>query len=89
MDMTLWMLCGAALGWVSFARFKFSEGRGLFVSLVVGASGALIGGRLLAPLLGVSAAVPGGFSIAALLFALAAAAALLLVGDKVYERFGV
>jgi hypothetical protein len=59
------------------------------LSLFIGAAGGLLGGKALAPMLGLSAAVPGAFSAAALMLAVAAAAAVLFIGDKVYERFGI
>jgi uncharacterized membrane protein YeaQ/YmgE (transglycosylase-associated protein family) len=59
------------------------------VSVVIGATGGLVGGKLLAPMFGVSAAVPWDFSAAALLLAFIAAAGLLFIGDRIYARFGV
>jgi hypothetical protein len=44
---------------------------------------------LLAPTLGVSAAVLGDFSAAALLLAFMAAAGLLFIGDRIYARYRV
>ena len=89
MEMIVWLLAGAVVGWVSFTFFKYSEGRGMFVSLVIGATGALIGGHLLAPAVGAAAAVAGTFSAAAFFVALASAGALLFVGDRIHDRFGV
>ena len=89
MDIMIWIVAGAAAGWAAFAYLKLSEGRGMVVSLIVGASGAVIGGKLLAPMLGASASAAGDFSVMALFVAIATAAALLFAGDKIHERFGV
>jgi len=89
MQTVIWMLAGAIAGWVAFKHFNLSEGRGLMLSLLIGGAGGLLGGKALAPMLGLSAAVPGAFSAAALMLAVAAAAAVLFIGDKVYEKFGV
>jgi uncharacterized membrane protein YeaQ/YmgE (transglycosylase-associated protein family) len=89
MSMMIWILAGAAIGWASFAYLKFSEGRGMMLSIVIGASGGFVGGKLLAPMFGFSAAVPGDFSVAALLLAFMAAGGLLFIGDRIYARFGV
>jgi uncharacterized membrane protein YeaQ/YmgE (transglycosylase-associated protein family) len=89
MQIAIWMLAGAMAGWVAFKYFNLSEGRGLMLSLVVGAAGGILGGKALAPMLGMSAAVPGAFSTAALMIAVAVAAAVLFIGDKVYEKFGI
>jgi uncharacterized membrane protein YeaQ/YmgE (transglycosylase-associated protein family) len=88
MNLIIWMLAGGVIGWASFAFLKFSEGRGLMASVCVGAVGGVVGGKLLAPMLGMSAAAPGDFSAAALLLAFAAAAGLLFIGDRVHARYG-
>ncbi len=87
MDMMIWILAGAVIGWASFAYLKFSEGRGMLASVGIGATGGLVGGKLLAPMLGFSAA-PGDFSPAALLLAFMAAAGLLFIGDRIHARYG-
>jgi uncharacterized membrane protein YeaQ/YmgE (transglycosylase-associated protein family) len=89
MNLIIWMLAGAVIGWASFAYLRFSEGRGMMVSVVIGAAGGVAGGKLLAPMLGFSGAVPGDFSPAALLLAFMAAGGLLLIGDRIYARYGV
>jgi uncharacterized membrane protein YeaQ/YmgE (transglycosylase-associated protein family) len=89
MNMMIWMLAGGVIGWASFAYLKFSEGRGMIASVIIGATGGLIGGKLVAPLFGLSAVAPGDFSTAALLFAFIAAAGLLLISDRIYARYGV
>ena len=89
MQTVIWMMAGAMAGWVAYKHFNLSEGRGMMLSLCIGAAGGLLGGKALAPMLGLSAAVPGAFSTAALMIAIAAAAAVLFIGDKVYEKFGV
>ena len=88
MDMMIWILAGAVIGWASFAYLKFSEGRGMPASVGIGATGGLVGGKLLAPMLGFSAATPGDFSAAALLLAFMAAAGLLFIGDRIHARYG-
>ena len=88
MNMMIWILAGAVIGWASFAYLKFSEGRGMPASVGIGATGGFVGGKLLAPLLGFSAAPPGDFSAAALLLAFMAAAGLLFIGDQIHARYG-
>ena len=89
MNIMIWIVAGAAAGWASFTYLKFSEGRGIFLSLIIGACGGMLGGKLLAPMLGASAGAAGDFSVATLFVALATAGALLFVGDKIHDRFGV
>ena len=91
MDIVLWILVGGILGGAGYQYFGCNEGRGIVVSVVIGALGGLLGGQMLAPLFSTTgvAAVPGDFSASALFFAAAAAAAFLILGDLVYRRWRV
>ena len=91
MDILLWILVGGILGGAGYSYFGCNEGRGIVVSVVIGALGGLLGGQMLAPLFITTGAtaVPGGFDLSALLFAAAAAAAFLVLGDLVYRRWRV
>ena len=89
MNIVMWMLAGGIIGWVGFAYLGFNEMRGVSVSTVIGMVGGLLGGKVLAPMFGAAAAVPGDFSMMALMVALAGAAACLAAASMVYDRFGV
>jgi uncharacterized membrane protein YeaQ/YmgE (transglycosylase-associated protein family) len=89
MNMIVWGVGGALLGWMSFTYLNYSEGRGMILSLIVGAVGGIVGGHLLAPIMGVTATIPDTFSVVALVIALGSAAALLFLGEQIHERFGV
>ena len=89
MNIVLWMLAGSALGWVGYSFLRFNEERGLMVSVIIGAVGGIVGGKLIAPMFTAAAAVPGDFSSSALVFAAAVAAASLAAGNLVYNRWGV
>jgi uncharacterized membrane protein YeaQ/YmgE (transglycosylase-associated protein family) len=89
MDIVMWMATGSILGWVAYSYLNYNEERGMVVSLVIGALGALMGGKMLAPLFATAAAAPGDFSAPALMFAAAAATAFLAGGNLVYKRWGV
>ena len=88
MELVLWLAAGAALGWLAITKLGFNEDRGTIVSIIIGAAGGVAGGKLLAPMFG-AAAVPGEFSMAALVVVLATAAACLALGNLVHNRFGV
>ena len=66
-----------------------NEQRGMIVSIILGAIGGVIGGKLVAPMFGAVAAVPGEFSMAGLLVVMTSAVACLLLGNLVHSRFGV
>lgn len=89
MELVLWVAAGAALGWLGVAKLGFNEDRGIIVSIIIGAVGGVVGGKLVAPVFGAVAAVPGEFSMAALVVVLASSAALLALGNLVHNRFGV
>jgi uncharacterized membrane protein YeaQ/YmgE (transglycosylase-associated protein family) len=88
MNVVVWMLAGAVLGWIGISFLRFNEGRGTAVSMVIGAVGGFFGGKIIAPMFTAMAAVPGDFSSSALIFAVAVAAAFLAIGNLVYQRFG-
>lgn len=89
MNMAMWILAGAALGWVGFSYLQFNEERGLVVSAIIGAVGGLIGGKLIAPMFGAVEAVPDAFSISALVFAAIVAAGVLFAGNLIHSKWGV
>lgn len=89
MNIIMWMLAGAALGWAGYAVLHYNESRGMLISMIIGVAGGVAGGKLVAPMFGVIDSIPEAFSMAALICALASAAVVLFVGDKVHARFGV
>lgn len=88
MNIFMWMLAGGILGWAGFSFLRINEGRGKMVSIVIGAIGGFIGGKLIAPML-TAAVVPGDFSISTLLVAATVAIVFLAVGNLVHNRWGV
>jgi uncharacterized membrane protein YeaQ/YmgE (transglycosylase-associated protein family) len=89
MNILIWMLTGGVVGWAGYSFLGYNEQRGMMVSIVIGTLGGFFGGNMIAPMFTAAAAVPGDFSSLALLFAAAAAAAFLAVGNLVYNRWGV
>ena len=89
MNIALYALAGGIAGWLAFAVVGYNAERGLIVSLVMGACGAIIGGHVIAPALVSPAAAQTGVSMPAVIIALAAAATCLFVGNQVQKRWGV
>ena len=89
MNVFIWMLAGATLGWASYSFLGFSEGRGKAASMVVGAMGGILGGKLIAPMLTAPPAVPGDFSMAALFIAGLVASTALVIANMVYNRWDI
>lgn len=89
MNIVMWMLTGSILGRVGYSYLNFNEERGMPVSIIIGALGGFIGGKMIAPMFSAAALAPGDFSAPALFFAAAVAAAFLAAGNLVYKRWGV
>lgn len=89
MNIIMWMLAGAAIGWAGYAVLHYNESRGMLISMAIGVMGGVAGGKLVAPMFGVVESIPEAFSMAALICALASAAVVLFVGDQMHARFGV
>lgn len=87
-NVLMWMVAGGLLGWAGMALFGYNKERGVLACIIIGALGAVMGGKMIAPMLGASAGQLGAFSMPMMLIALAAAAACLLIGNKVHERYG-
>ena len=89
MNTIIWMLAGGILGLAGYSFLRLNAQRGPMVSIVLGALGGFIGGKMIAPMFTAGAAVPGDFSISALAFAAIVAVAFLAVSNLVQNRWGV
>jgi uncharacterized membrane protein YeaQ/YmgE (transglycosylase-associated protein family) len=87
MNFAVWVLAGAALGWIGCSLFGFNEQRGKVVSMIIGGVGGVIGGMWIAPMF--TATVPGDFNTTALLFAAGAAVVLLTAGNFLHDHLGI
>ena len=88
MNIALWILAGGILGWVGYAFLGFNAERAKFVPILIGAVGGFFGGKVIAPMF-TAVAMPVNFSMVALLFAVAIAAAFLAASNFLYNRWGV
>jgi len=89
MNTFLWVFAGAFLGWAGHAWLGLSEGRGKIASIVIGAMGGVLGGKMIAPMLTAAPAVTADFNMSALVIAALVASALLVVGNLVYKRWEI
>jgi uncharacterized membrane protein YeaQ/YmgE (transglycosylase-associated protein family) len=87
MEFILWIVTGAMIGWLAYAFAGLNEDRGRFVSMLMGAVGALIGGKAIAPMFVVAPLEP--MSVASFAFAASAAAVVLVAGNVVQNRWNV
>jgi uncharacterized membrane protein YeaQ/YmgE (transglycosylase-associated protein family) len=88
MNVILWILAGAAVGWIACAALHINVARGVVISAIIGVAGAFVGGYVLAPIFGATVGEIGAFSPFALLVAVATAIGFVSLSDMMYERFG-
>lgn len=79
MNLILWLVVGGLIGWIASLVMKTDGQQGVFLNVVVGVVGALLGGWLLSPLVGAGTVNQGDFSIKGLLVSFGGAIILLFV----------
>ena len=80
--MLTWILIiivGGILGWLASIIMRTDAQQGILLNIVVGIVGAILGGLLLAPLIGGGSITEGDFSIGSLLVSLLGAVILLAI----------
>jgi uncharacterized membrane protein YeaQ/YmgE (transglycosylase-associated protein family) len=92
MNIALWMLAGAVLGWASHDFLRMNVERGRWASIAIGAAGGFLGGKFVAPMFAAAAlpdAIPGAFSMSSMLFAVAVAVTFLAIANLISNRWNV
>ena len=79
MNFIIWIVVGGLLGWIASMIMRTDAQQGIFLNVVVGIIGALLGGWLLAPLFGTGTINSNDFSIGSLLVSLLGAVILLAI----------
>lgn len=79
MNFLIWIVVGGVIGWLASLVMKTDAQQGMFLNVVVGIVGALLGGWLLAPLLGTGTINQNDFSISSLFVSFLGALVLLMV----------
>ena len=75
----IWLIVGGSIGWIASMVMGTNARQGIFLNVVVGIVGAVLGSWFLSPLFGVSTINQSNFSIPGLLVSLAGAVALLAI----------
>ena len=79
MNFIIWIIVGGILGWLASLVMKTDAQQGIFLNVVVGIVGALLGGWLLAPLFGTGTINQNNFSISSLIVSFLGAIVLLAI----------
>ncbi|MET0208680.1 MAG: GlsB/YeaQ/YmgE family stress response membrane protein [Burkholderiaceae bacterium] len=83
MNFIIWLVVGGLIGWVASMIMKRDAQQGVILNVVVGIVGSMIGGWLIAPLLGSATVNQNDFSIRGLVASLIGAVILLAIVNVV------
>lgn len=79
MGLIIVLIVGGILGWLASMVMRTDAQQGIFLNIVVGIVGALLGGFLLAPLFGGSSITSGSLDIRSILVSFLGAIILLAI----------
>ena len=83
MNLIIWLVVGGLIGWVASMIMRTDAQQGVFLNVVVGIVGSMLGGWLIAPLLGSATVNQNDFSLRGLLSSLIGAVILLAIVNLV------
>jgi uncharacterized membrane protein YeaQ/YmgE (transglycosylase-associated protein family) len=79
MNFLIWLVVGGVIGWLASLLMKTNDQQGMFLNVVVGIVGAMLGGWFISPLVGVGTINQNNFSLPAMLVSFIGAAILLAI----------
>jgi uncharacterized membrane protein YeaQ/YmgE (transglycosylase-associated protein family) len=79
MNFIIWIVIGGIIGWLASLVMKTDAQQGMFLNVVVGIVGALLGGWLLSPLFGTGTINSDDFSVMSLVVSFLGAVILLAI----------
>ncbi|MTW12368.1 GlsB/YeaQ/YmgE family stress response membrane protein [Pseudoduganella eburnea] len=85
MNFIIWIVIGGVLGWLASLVMKTDAQQGMFLNVVVGIVGALLGGWLLSPLFGTGTINTDDFSLLSLGVSFLGAIILLAIVNLVFR----
>ena len=77
MNFIIWLVIGGIIGWLASMVMRTDAQQGVILNVVVGIVGALLGGWLISPLVGVPTINQDALSVPAMLVSLVGAVILL------------
>jgi uncharacterized membrane protein YeaQ/YmgE (transglycosylase-associated protein family) len=79
MNIIIWLIVGGVIGWLASLLMRTDAQQGVLLNIVVGIVGALLGGWLISPLLGLPTINQGSLSLGSILVSLIGAVILLAI----------
>lgn len=79
MNFIIWLIVGGIIGWLASIVMKTNGQQGMFLNVVVGIVGAMLGGWVISPLVGIGTINQANFSMPALLVSFFGAVILLAI----------
>ncbi|MEO5770518.1 MAG: GlsB/YeaQ/YmgE family stress response membrane protein [Burkholderiaceae bacterium] len=79
MNFIIWLVVGGIIGWLASMLMKTDGQQGIILNVVVGIVGAMLGGWLISPLVGVGTINQDSFSMPALVVSFIGAVILLAI----------
>jgi uncharacterized membrane protein YeaQ/YmgE (transglycosylase-associated protein family) len=76
-NVLVWLILGGVVGWLASLVMRTDARQGILLNIVIGIAGAMIGGWVLSPILGVAPLGQDNFSVPGLVVALLGAVVLL------------
>jgi uncharacterized membrane protein YeaQ/YmgE (transglycosylase-associated protein family) len=83
MNFIIWLIVGGVIGWIASMIMRTDAQQGMILNVVVGIVGSMLGGWLIAPLLGSATINQNDFSFTGLLASLIGAVILLAIVNLV------
>ena len=83
MNFIIWLVIGGIIGWLASMLMKTDGQQGIFLNVIVGIVGAMLGGWLISPLVGVGTINQDNFSLPAMGVSFVGAAILLAIVNLV------
>ena len=82
-NLIIWLVVGGLIGWAASLVMRTDAQQGIFLNIVVGIVGAMLGGWLMSPLLGASSINQSNFSLMGLVVSFLGALILLALVNLV------
>jgi uncharacterized membrane protein YeaQ/YmgE (transglycosylase-associated protein family) len=79
MNFIIWLVIGGIIGWIASMIMRTDAKQGALLNVIVGIVGSMLGGWLIAPLLGTGTINQNDFSVGGLIASLIGAVILLAI----------